>query len=101
MTIDIKEYILNEIGHTNWHGETNYDNESYENLQKLDNYLYELEDIRSSLLNLLTEHNDNSNKGNFSKDMLKQKAKNIMKRHIIQEFTFIDFDKFWGDIDEC
>lgn len=100
MTIDIEEYILNEIGHTNWHGETNYDNKSYENLQKLDKYLYELEDIRNTLISLLVEHNNNSNKGNFSKNMLRQKAKNIMKEHIIKEFTVTDFDKFWGDIDE-
>ena len=49
MKIDLLDYILKDIGDTDWWGETNHDHKSSENLSKLDTYLTELENIREEL----------------------------------------------------
>lgn len=94
MKIDIKEYLMNYIGHTDWYGESNYDNESCYNLSKLDKVLTEIENLREELLLKLTKH-INFRKGNYSSEQLHKQAKEIMSRHIIKEFTHTDFDKYW------
>lgn len=94
MKIDIAEYILNDIGDTSWYGETYHDNESLDNLDKLNNYLYEIEELREELKSKLTDH-ITYRKGNASAEALHSKAKDIMRRHIIKEFTHTDFDNWF------
>lgn len=96
MNINIKEYILNEIGDTRWHGETHSDNDSYENMAKIDEYLTIIEDIRGKLLSKLEEHK-NYRKGNYSAEMLHEKAKKIFDKHIINEFANEDFDEYFNN----
>lgn len=96
MNIDVEEYILNDIGHTDWYGETRYDDESSKNLNKLDCYLYILEGIRQQLICKLEEH-IKYRKGNGSAESLHYKAKEIMKKHLIQEFTHTDFEQYWEE----
>lgn len=99
MIIDVEKYILDNIGHTDWHGESNYDAESLRNLQKIDYYLYELERIRMILINEL-EHHIRYRKGNASAELLHVKAKHIMGEHLIKEFTETNFDQYWEEDDE-
>lgn len=96
MNIDLEEFILKDIGHTDWYGETNYDNESLKNLDKIDYYLSRLENIREKLI-LELEHHINYRKGNASAEALHRKAKKIMGKHLIKEFTHTNFDEYWGD----
>ena len=98
MKIDIRDYIINDIGNTSWWGETNHDNNSLDNMNKIDRYLTFIENLREELLELLYEHNDNSNLHNYSKLELKKKAKAIRQKHIIKEYTHTDFDEYWGII---
>lgn len=95
MKIDITKYILNDIGDISWHGDTYRDDISFENMKKLDNYLTQLENIRATLLIALEKHKDNSHLENYSKKDLREKAKLIMSKHIIKEFTHTDFDEYW------
>ena len=99
MNIDVEKYIMDDIGHTDWHGETNYDNESLKNLNKLDSYLYILEDIRQQLILKLKEH-IRYRKGNASAELLHEKAKHIMGEHLIKEFTHTDFNQYWEEDNE-
>lgn len=92
--IDIKEYLLNKIGHTDWYGETNHDDTSSNNLDKLDNLLYEVEEFREELISRLNEHII-YRPGNASSNHLHKKAKAIRQKHIIKEFTETDFDNYW------
>lgn len=99
MNIDIKEYLKKYIGHTDWYGETEYDNESCYNLDKLDKILTEIEDLREVLLLKLFEHKT-YHKGNKSAELLHKQAKDIMSKHIIKEFTHTDFEEFWESSNE-
>ncbi len=94
MIIDIKEYLLNSVGATDWNGETNHDNRSLENLDKLDDILTELEDLRNVLIGKLESHIVFA-KGNASAEQLHKKAKLIREKHIIKEFTHTNFEKYW------
>lgn len=94
MNINIKDYLVEKIGHTDWYGESNHDNKSYNNLDKLDSLLYEIEDLREELIGLLNEH-INYRKGNASATSLHKKAKAIRGKHIIKEFTHTDFEEYW------
>lgn len=94
MIIDIRTYLLDYIGHTDWYGENEYDNESCYNLLKLDKVLTEIEDLREQLLLKLEKHK-NFRKGNKSAESLHRQAKEIMKKHIIKEFTHTDFEQYW------
>lgn len=94
MNIDIKEYLKKYIGHTDWYGESEYDNESCYNLSKLDKVLTEIEDLREELLLKLEKHR-NYRKDNQSAKLLHEQAKGIMSRHLIKEFTHIDFEQYW------
>lgn len=96
MNINLEEFILKDIGHTDWYGESNYDRKSSENLDKLDYYLCALEEIREGLILELNNH-INYRKGNASAESLHRKAKEIRRKHLIKEFTDIDFDKVWDD----
>ena len=98
MNIDIREYLLNYIGSTSWQGETRHDNISSSNLDKLDEVLTELEDLREILLFELLEHKI-YRKGNASAEHLHKKAKKIMEKHIIKEFTHTDFERFWEEVE--
>ena len=99
MNIDVEECILNDIGHTDWHGETNYDNESLKNLDKIDYYLYVLEEFREKLI-LKLENHIRYRKGNGTAEALHWKAKDIMGRHLLKEFTETNFDQYWEEDDE-
>lgn len=99
MVIDIKEYLLNYVGHTDWWGESNYDDVSSYNLNKLDEILTEIEELREELKSKLTDHIV-YRKENASSKHLHDKAKMIMERHIIKEFTHTDFKKYWEDDDD-
>ena len=94
MIIDIREHLLNYIGSTSWQGETNHDNISSDNFDKLDEVLTEIEKLRETLLEQLTEHVI-YRKGNASAEHLHKKAKRIMRKHIIKEFTHTDFERYW------
>lgn len=94
MIINIRTYLLDYIGNTSWHGESNYDDISSRNLDKLDDALNEIEDLREELLCKLAEH-VTYRKGNASAEHLHKKAKSIMKKHIIKEFTHTDFEQYW------
>ena len=98
MIIDIREYLLNYIGSTSWRGETRHDDISSSNLDKLDEILTELEDLREILLSELLDHKI-YRKGNASAEYLHKKAKKIMKKHIIKEFTYTDFEKYWEEVE--
>lgn len=94
MVIDIEKYILNDIGDTSWYGEAIHDDESLENMEKIDIYLYILENLRTMLISKLTDH-INYRKGNYSAERLHYKAKKIMEKHIMKEFTDTDFDSYF------
>lgn len=96
MSIDLEEYLDNKIGHTDWYGETRYDNKSSENMDKLDETLDEIEMLREHLLSKLKDHLY-YNKGNASAENLHKKAKEIMSKHIIKEFATIDFENYWEE----
>ena len=94
MTINITECLLNYIGNTDWHGESNLDDLSSINLDKLDEVLNETEKFREELISLLNQHIV-YRKGNGSSEHLHKKAKAIRKKHIIKEFTHTDFEKYF------
>ncbi len=94
MNIDIKEYLINLIGDTSWYGESQHDDISSQNLDKLDSILYEIEDLREILLSRLKDH-ILYRKGNASSEHLHKKAKSIMEKHVMKEFTHTDFDEYW------
>jgi len=95
MNINIKEYLLNKIGHTSWYGESNHDSKSLINLDKVDKALYEIEELREELISLLNEH-IMYNKANGSSTQLHKQAKAIREKHIIKEFTHSSFDNLWN-----
>lgn len=94
ININLLEYLSGQIGNTSWCGDTLFDDIASNNLEKLDYCLKEIEDIREVLLQRLYAHKK-YNKGNGSAEYLHKKAKAIMKKHIIKEFTHTDFDKYW------
>ena len=95
MKIDLLDYILKDIGDTDWWGETNHDHKSSENLSKLDTYLTELENIREELLRKLFNH-IHYRKGNGSAESLHYKAKSIDKKHMLKEYVNDEgFEEFW------
>ena len=96
MIIDVKEYLLNKIGHTSWYGESNHDSLSSANLAKVDSLLYEVEQLREELISLLNEHIV-YNKGNGSSEQLHKQAKTIRAKHIIEEITHSTLNSLWGD----
>ena len=99
MNIDIKEYLLDYIGSTSWQGETRHDDISSDNLDKLDKILTEIETLREILIEQLTDHRI-YRKGNASAEHLHKKAKRIMEKHLINEFSNIDFEKYWEELQE-
>ena len=95
MKIDLLDYILKDIGDTDWWGEANHDNKSSENLSKLDTYLTELENIREELLQKLYNH-IHYRKGNGRAESLHYKAKSIDKKHMLEEYVNDEeFEEFW------
>ena len=80
MKIDLLEYLENKIGDTSWHGETNHDNVSAENMGTLDRVLTDLENIRENLLSKLYEH-ENYRVGNASAEHLHFIAMKILRKH--------------------
>lgn len=94
MIIDIRTYLLDYIGTTNWYGESRQDDISSINLDKVDEILTELEELREVLKDKLTDHIV-YRKGNASAEHLHKKAKGIMEKHIIKEFTHTDFEQYW------
>lgn len=94
MIIDIRQYLLNYIGSTSWQGETRHDGIASNNLDKLDDILTEIEELREILIEQLTEHII-YRKGNASAEHLHKKAKRIMEKHIIKEFTHTNFEQYW------
>lgn len=97
MIIDIKKYLLDYIGSTSWQGETIHDNISSDNLDKLDKILTEIETLREILIEQLTDHRI-YRKGNASAEYLHKKAKRIMKKHLIKEFTHTNFENYWEEL---
>lgn len=97
MNIDIKEYFLNQIGNTEWYGESNHDNESSKNLDKVDQLLFEIENFREELISILNQH-ITYRKGNASSEHLHKKAKSIREKHIIKEFTHTDFESYFEEV---
>ena len=97
MIIDIREYLLNYIGSTSWQGETRHDDISSNNLDKLEEVLTEIENLREVLWSELLDHRI-YRKGNASAEHLHKKAKTIMRKHIIKEFTSTDFEKYWEEV---
>lgn len=95
ININLLEYLSSEIGNTSWCGDSLFDDVASNNLEKLDNYLTELEDIREVLLQRLYEHK-NYNKGNASAEMLHKKAGQIIQRHIIQDDDFNPLSEDWN-----
>lgn len=93
ININLLEYLSNEIGSTSWCGDTLLDDVVSNNLDKLDKYLTELEDIREVLLQRLYEHKG-YNKENASAEYLHKKAGQIIQKHIIQDN---DFNPLSGD----
>lgn len=98
MKIDIKEFLINYIGHLDWYGETNHDNQSADNMVKADDILDMLEDIRDDILYALDDHR-NYRKGNASAEMLHEKAGKIVKKHRqfynYTELTDEEFKEYW------
>lgn len=94
MNIDVLEYLLKDIGHTDWVGETNYDNISFGNLDILDNCLTEIEEVRRSLLDKLHEHYHYKEE-NHSATELHNKAGKILQKHIINEDIAGTFENDW------
>ena len=90
--------MLDYIGSTSWQGETRHDDISSDNLEKLDKILTEIETLREILIEQLTEHRI-YRKGNASAEHLHKKAKKIMEKHIIKEFTHTDFERFWEEVE--
>lgn len=99
ININLLEYLSSQIGNTSWCGDALFDDIASSNLDKLDNYLREIEEIREVLLLRLHRHKTYT-KGNGSAEHLHNKAKMIMERHIIKEFTHTDFEKYWEDDDD-
>lgn len=96
MLIDIKEYILNSVGDTTYHGNTELDEKSLFNLTSVDLYLTYVEQLRQELLDKLYEHRK-YNKDDLSSLVLHESAKRIAKRHVIKEFTHTNFDNYWRE----
>lgn len=98
MQIDIKEYLLNYIGDISWYGETNHDNRAADNMTKADKVLELLEDIQSTIISELDDH-QMYRKGNASAEMLHIKAGHILKNHrCYQDWPSIteeDFKEYW------
>lgn len=96
MQIDIKEFFLNYIGSVSWAGETNHDNESALNMDKADEVLGVLEDIKSEILNELDDHRY-YRKGNYSAENLHAKAGKILKKYSCCDYpnTEEDFKEYW------
>lgn len=92
--IDIKEYLMDKIGHTDWYGESQHDSISSENLDKVDKLLYGVEEFREELISKLNDH-ITYRKGNGSSEHLHKKAKEIRRKHIIKEFTHTDFESYF------
>lgn len=95
----IEEYLDLKIGSTSWAGETNHDNESLDNLSKVDDCLSEIENIRELLLSRLDDH-INYRKGNASAESLHKYAKRIRERHIVNDFPDNDFEQIWEQDNE-
>lgn len=95
ININLLEYLSNEIGNTSWCGDSLFDDVASNNLDKLDNYLTELEDIREVLLQRLYEHKQ-YNKGNASAKELHNKSGKIIQKHIIQEDDFNPLGEEWN-----
>ena len=94
--IDIKEYLLQQLGHTDWYGESNHDDKSLSNMERLDLLLTDVEEFRDELISRLEEHISYRH-GNYSAEKLHNKAKAIRSRHIIKEYTDTDFEKYWEE----
>jgi ubiquitin C-terminal hydrolase len=94
MTLDIKELLLNYAGDTSWWGESNHDEISSKNLDKLELLLSETEEFREQIISKLNEH-ITYNKNNGSSKGLHDKAKRIREKHILKEFIHTDFEKYW------
>ena len=80
MQINLLEYLENKIGDTSWHGETNHDNVSADNMMMLDSILTDLEDVRENLLSRLYEHEEYK-KGNASAEYLHKLAMSVLEGH--------------------
>ena len=99
ININLLEYLSSQIGNTTWCGDTLFDDIASDNLDKLDNYLKELEDIREVLLQRLYEHKS-YNKGNASAEELHKKAGKIIKKHLLDEDKFEIFESYWESNNE-
>lgn len=91
---NMEERLINLIGDISWNGEIEHDKISLQNLDKLDKIMSELEVLRGTLMDKLTDHRVYE-KGNASAEQLHNKAKEIMEKHLIREFAYSDFDEFW------
>lgn len=58
MKIDLLTYLTNEIGMTNWYGDEYLDELSLKNMDKLETYLTQIEEVRGILLDRLEKHKE-------------------------------------------
>lgn len=94
LNINLLGYIEHEVGSVSWAGETNHDNQSSENMNKLEEYLEQLEDIYLRLLNELVGHK-NYRESNASAEHLHAKAKSILEH---RSYAFEDFKYVIDDL---
>lgn len=95
MNIDLKEWIEYKVGDVSWYGESNHDNQSFDNMSVLEEYLLQLEDIYIRLLYELTDHKI-YREGNASAIYLHRKAKEILER---RKYVFDDLKDVMNDLD--
>lgn len=94
LNINLLNYIEHEVGSISWAGETNHDNQSSLNMNTLEDYLTQLEDIYLRLLSELVDHKIYRD-GNASAEHLHIKAKSILEHRI---YAFDDFKHIMDDL---
>lgn len=95
MNIDLEDYIKYKVGSISWAGESNHDNQSSDNMNILEEYLLQFEDIYLRLLRELTDHKE-YREGNASAIHLHKKAKKILEN---RKYAFDDFKDIIDDLD--
>lgn len=101
MKLDIKDYLMEYIGDVDWYGESYHDGQSLKNMDKADEVLSFLEELKEKIITNLCDHRV-YRKGNASATALHNKAKKIVYKHKVEtgELSQFGFDEWFGDSDE-
>lgn len=101
MKIDIKDYLMEYIGDIDWYGESYHDDQSLKNMDKADEVLYFLEELKDEITDNLVRHRV-YRKENASATDLHNKARKILFKHKVQtgELSVASFKEWFGDSDE-